>query len=386
MVENRFENEIKKILAHPELNTQQIKTLKEYKEYLESRGVKLSTIRNYLKGLCWLGKTIKKPYKKTTEKDLIKYFASIKDKKGISHANKIIVRVFYKWLEQPEKINWIKIERPNYDSIDPKTVLTATDVKNLADNTNCLRDRVLILIFWDSGARLSEVLNTKIKDYTPNQYGVNLFIPISKTRKRNIQLMESAPDVVAYLNQHPLRKNPDAPFFYKDRPFGEALGFQGVRKMLRLLKNKVKLNKKCNPHWFRHSRLSLEAKDLTDPYLKQFAGWSKTSTMASRYIHLSDDDVTKKRLVSKGLLDANEKEAKDSSLDIKKCFRCGMPNSALNKQCSHCWIPLNRKAYHELLKTEQKVIAKSIETQQPINKEFVKGIIKEMIRDGELQY
>ena len=46
----------------------------------------------------------------------------------------------------------------------PREMLTIEEVKKLAKHTNNLRDRCFILILYESGARIGELLNLKIKD------------------------------------------------------------------------------------------------------------------------------------------------------------------------------------------------------------------------------
>lgn len=389
IIDGNRQKAIESVLKSKALLPEQIKTIKKFIEYNESKGVSINTLRNYARGLSWLCKVIKKPFEQMTKDDLIKYFASIKDKKGISYSNKIIIRVFFKWLipqknpkDFPEIVSWITIPRKSPDSFDDKEILTPTDIKKLADNARCFRDKVFILVLFDSASRVSEVLGTRIKDYTVNEHGVNMFIPSSKTRKRNIQLIESAPDVIAYLNQHPYKENPDAPMFFKDRPRGEALGEKGARAILKKLKKKIGLNKKTNPHWLRHSKLTLEAQDLTDSQLKIYAGWSKSSQMASRYIHLKDSDVTKIRLIKKGILDPDSKEAKDDSLAIKECPRCKEKNTFSDEHCRRCWIPLNRKAYQEMLNAQTEINQQLMEKKLPPTEEVILSIVKSLMEKG----
>lgn len=386
IIESNRQKAIQSIIKSKDLLPEQIATIKKYIEFNESKGVTINTLRNYAKGVYWLGKVIKKPYEKMQKDDLIKYFASIKDKKGITYSSKIILRVFFKWLHDtkdfPEVVSWIKIPRRTYDGFDDKEILTPADIKMLADNAICFRDRVFILILFDSACRCSELLSTRVRDFTINDHGVNMFIPSSKTRKRNIQLIESAPDVVSYLNQHPYKDNPDAPMFTKDRPRGEALGEKGARAILKKIKDRIGLQKKVNPHWLRHSKLTLEAQDLTDSQLKIYAGWSKTSTMTARYIHLKDSDVTKIRLIKKGIVDADSKEAKDDSLATKECPRCKYKNTFSDEYCRRCWIPLNQKAYQDVLQSQAEINAQLMEKKLAPTEDVVLSIVKNLIKKG----
>ena len=386
MHEGTLTTEKNNMLKSKDLLPQQIKTINKYIEYNESLGNKLSTIRNYARDLGWLGKAIKKPYESMNKDDLVKYFASIKDKKGKSRACKISLKTFFKWLGKPELIEWIKVKNALYDTteIDPKEILTPADVKKLADHTLCFRDKVLILVMYDSACRISEILSTRVQDFTINEHGVNMFLPASKTRKRNIQLIESAPEVIQYLNQHPYKDDSNAPFFYKDRPRGEALGEKGARAILTKIKAKICFKKKVNPHWFRHSKLTLEAQDLTDAQLKIYAGWSNASNMTARYIHLKDSDVTKIRLIKKGLIAPDSKDAKDDSLTPKICPRCKEHNSFSDEYCRRCWIPLNQKAYQDVVNAQGLINKELMDQQLPPSEAVILSIVKKLMKQGKI--
>lgn len=336
------------ILNSNDLSPQQKAKLIQFKEYKESEGCRVRTIYGYVKTLLWMARKVKKPFEEYTEQDIRQYLAGKKDKTGVVSITKSTARQFFtKKIGLQEIAKDIKLSSPESPVFDSKEILTPADVKLLVENAISLRDKILILIMYDSAARIDEILNTKIKDYTPNEHGVNMFIKVSKTTKRNIQLIEAAPDVVEYLNKHPLKNNPEAPMFYTEKPFGQPLGYGGIRKILKNTVERAGFKKKYNAHWFRHSKLTLEAQDLTDAQLRIFAGWGKSSKMSGRYTHLSDDDVTKMRLAKRGLIDKDGEEAKDKSLANLKCPRCQTMNSAMNDYCMKCWQPLSKKAFAE---------------------------------------
>jgi site-specific recombinase XerD len=150
----------------------------------------------------------------------------------------------------------------------PKQLLTIDDVKLLADNTKNLRDRALILLLYEAGCHVGELVNIKIKDIEFDTYGVkvNLF---GKTEARKIRVIASAPAISNWLLERPNRNltNYDDSFLIcsiwaKNR--GKELLYEPVNKLLRDAGGRAGITKPLNPYHFCHSRATEFAKKLTE--------------------------------------------------------------------------------------------------------------------------
>lgn len=82
----------------------------------------------------------------------------------------------------------------------------------MIDVTDNLRDKAFISILYESACRIGEILNLKIKDVTIDQYGCVIMVD-GKTGMRRIRLIESSPDLVMWINNHPKKQDRDAPLF-----------------------------------------------------------------------------------------------------------------------------------------------------------------------------
>jgi hypothetical protein len=114
---------------------------------------------------------------------------------------------------------------------------------------------------------------------------------------------------------------------------------------------RAKVQKKINPHSFRHARATYLASRFTEQQLKVFFGWTRSSDMASVYVHLSGKDVDDALLDTYGIkkdLDEN----RISSLKPLICFMCNTQNEATNKFCKLCGAVLDEKLKNELLARE----------------------------------
>jgi len=155
------------------------------------------------------------------------------------------------------------------------------------------------------------------------------------------------PSLIQWMNTHPDGGNPDSPLWinqkaYSGRPFGQS----GLKLLLAVLTKRAGIKKKVHPHLFRHTRLTELAKDLTEPQLRIFAGWDRSSTMPAVYVHLSGKDVDDKLLQLAGKKDIveQEKEKKErETLKPKVCPRCEKINSAEARFCGACSMALDIK-------------------------------------------
>jgi len=64
------------------------------------------------------------------------------------------------------------------------------------------RDRALVHVLYESGARSGELLNMKIGDVEFDQYGAVIRV-CGKTGPRRLRLIESVPDLQLWLSMHP---------------------------------------------------------------------------------------------------------------------------------------------------------------------------------------
>ena len=89
---------------------------------------------------------------------------------------------------------------------------------------------------------------------------------------------------------------------------------------------------------------------MTEAQLRKRHGWSKTSKMPARYVHLNNQDVEDAILKHYGIVKEDEKE----KLKLpKKCELCGMFNQNNSKLCMGCSKPLDIKTAIELEENEK---------------------------------
>ena len=255
-------------------------------------------------------------------------------------------KVFYKWLLGEEKAKELlkNIKKSHKKRELPvEQLLTREDVQKMIGVCERQRDRALLALLWDSGARITEVLNIDVGDLAFDKYGATVIVD-GKTGRRKLRLVSSVPDLHAWLEQHPDGTNPRAPLFVTSRSFTETkprrLAGRTVNTLMLRLGPQAGVYRPCNPHAIRHARLTdLTKQGLSEMELRIVAGWSTSSAMPDTYVHLSGGDVEQKILRNAGLLD-DEEDTGPGAMDPIKCPRCKKMNPPGARFCFACTAAL----------------------------------------------
>ncbi|MBI5065043.1 tyrosine-type recombinase/integrase [Candidatus Woesearchaeota archaeon] len=253
-----------------------------------------------------------------------------------------------------ENINLRKILCVIYVANYEGDLLTESDVKKLVETANYIRDKMLVSILWESGCRIGELVNLRIKDVVFDKHGTILNV-FGKTGARTIRLISSTPYVAQWLQIHQNREDRNSYLLINigNTNKGKRMSYSLVRKNLGLLFKKCGIQKRCNPHSFRHARATFLANHLTEFQMNQYFGWTQGSNMPSTYVHMSGKNTDSALLKIYGL--CSEEDKKESMIKPKKCPRCSNLNSFECSFCSVCGSPLDIKTIMELEEKEKQV-------------------------------
>lgn len=225
--------------------------------------------------------------------------------------------------------------------INKSDLLSRDEIRQILKKMRRPVDKCILMMLLESKARKSELINLKMKDVMFYDSHVMLYIRTSKSAQRSIPMVESVPYMYRYLEDHPKKDDPEAYFLInKYRGVYKQYSPNAFNRMLE--RNTRFLNKNIYPHLLRHTGLTEMAKHLTEFQLKQLAGWTMDSKQASRYVHLSNDDIENKILEIHGIKPPT-KETRVTHVEIMKCPRCNYDNSDLDRFCSRCGSALNIK-------------------------------------------
>lgn len=255
---------------------------------------------------------------------------------------KILFKRFFKWVkgteEYPEEVKWIHGRMKLNETRLPAEgeLLNENDIKRLLDVADHPRDKALISMLWESGCRVGELCSMLISNVEIDKYGLLISVH-GKTGSRKLRLISSTQHLMTWLKMHPLRKDKSSPLWinFGSKNQNEIVSYPRVNNMLKKHFKKAGIDKKSNPHIFRHSRATYLANHLTEFQMNQYFGWKQGSDMPSTYVHLSGKEIEGAILALNGVVD-KEKKKEITQLRPKKCPRCESINSYDSKYCSKC--------------------------------------------------
>lgn len=298
-----------------------------------------------------------RPICKATPEDMENFYLHRKKEKAQATAfgDNQELKTFFKWLLPGKDLFKFKPQRPRSE-LAPEEIPQATDARELLAVCENQRDRALVSVTWDSGARLDEIVSARVGDVKFDQYGAVISVT-GKTGRRNIRLVNSSVELERYLNfYHPMKDDATAPLFVISRKRGTtahtAMAERTVQNLFRKLGDYAGTQKRCNPHAWRHGRATDRSKKMTEPEMRQLFGWSPRSAMPAVYVHLSSRDIDDKVLAVEGV--KMEEEPAPDAMAVIRCPRCGKPNSPDAMFCGVCLVALQDMAIKEIGTMEAK--------------------------------
>ncbi len=347
-----------------------------YQRHLLLKDLSVSRIEKVVYSIYRIALEFNKDFEDATKQDIEQIVEQI-DKRDWADRTKseykVCLRLFFRWLRRtefyPTEVSWIKIREKNNHRL-PEEILTKEEVKRIADAAECPRDRALVLVMYESGCRIGELLSLKIRNIQFDQFGAQLIVN-GKTGMRRVRIIASCPALSSWLEVHALKSNP-ASFVWivlGTRNKYAFIGYQSVASLLRKLAKKAGIRKRVNPPSFRHARATHLASLLTESQMKEYFGWTQASDMASIYVHLSGRDVDDALLKLHGLVKSREKE---ESMKTRTCLRCREVNDPIAEFCKRCGSPMD----------PNKLI--DIREQQVEKNEIVKQVLNELAKDENI--
>ncbi len=353
----------------------------EFDRECEQNGHKVASRYSALVTLhCLCQFASKKPFSQVTKADIIDFLSASKnrkfeDKRYRARANpknverqlanstmnliKLRVKRFFQWLygmekgKYPENVRWIELKTVRGDhELTPEDLPTAEEVKRMIECTENPRDRALISLMAESGARVGEISTTRLNNISWNDNGFILTIRRKRSKSkfgRRIPLCACAEDIKCWVNDyHPFKNDPEAPLFtsFADRRTPKTnLKADGIAAVIRRVAIRAGLEERIHmhPHKFRHLRASQLAElSWNEPMLKQFFGWSKTSKMPATYIHMSQKSMNNRYYQMYGK--AGPEEAEQQTLEEPRtCSKCGIQNPNGYRFCFRCNAVLDKE-------------------------------------------
>jgi integrase len=371
------------------------KLIFDFVDYL-TLTVNISTPRRVklLYALKTISLTLGQDFSEATQKDLEKLVAKIRSDEEysawtVSDFIKILKR-FYKWLIQKQNlqlnVDWMNgtLKEKDMPKLKRSDMITEAEIKRLIESCDSARDKAILALVWDTGARIGEIGGMTIGSVHFEDQGTVVDLS-GKTGKRSVFIIESTPYLNTWISLHPYKNEPNAPLWVnlgqdKDYKY-QPIGYRTYYKMFERAFEKAGVKKSFNPHLFRHSRaLWCVQNNWNQIMANKMFGWGLSSKMYGYYVSLSTEDLKDKMMESYGL----QSKTKDSVEERKprNCPRCEALNKKESKFCYRCGMVLDLKTIVTREDLEKEILSQPLTAKNVSN---VKEAIFQSIKDTLLK-
>ncbi|MFW6196779.1 MAG: tyrosine-type recombinase/integrase [Thermoplasmatota archaeon] len=335
------------------------KLILDFKRDLSLDGMSKAWQQNILSRLKIMAQEADFHFDEATEDDL-KDLIEIIQQRDIAERTlvdyKKVLKRFYKWLnggEHPQKVSWVTTTDKTKNHTLPEDVLTEEDIRKLLENCKTARDKALISLLWETGARIGELIDLKVEDLRDYDHGYQIVID-GKTGSRRLPLISSVPHLRNWLNNHPDPEN-GSPLWAKIRGknAGERVGYRYILKMLKETKKRAGLEKPLNPHHFRHSRATYLASKFKEAQMCEWFGWVQGSDVPGKYVHMSGRDIDDSYERLHGI--QKEEKTEESDMAPIECPRCREMNDPEASFCYQCGQALSTEAAQDIEKEQEEI-------------------------------
>jgi integrase/recombinase XerD len=183
-------------------------------------------------------------------------------------------------------------------------VLSREQIKDLLNACNNIRDKLILMIMYEGGLRVGEVLGLRHEDIVSwdnqikivhRQYNVNESYAKSMIDREvdvSKEVMKLYTDYI--INEYDDEVGSDYVFInFRGMNYGEPLKYHSVLDLFIRLKKKTGIE--VTPHVLRHSHATELIRNGWDAaYIQKRLGHVNVQTTINTYIHLSNDDMKEK--------------------------------------------------------------------------------------------
>jgi len=255
------------------------------------------------------------------------------------------LRKFYQFQtgeDDPEILDFMTttIKQADKPMTSPDELPGPEEVKRLVRTRDKARDKALIFFAWDTGGRISEILNVKWKDVRFVDKGAKVKFRVSKSMKREIPIYECVEHLREWKQESPAPNDNDYVFVNNSNRGGNGqykgkqMSYNAAARVFNKASKEVEPDCKTNPHAFRKGRATfLASKGMNAAQLCEYFGWNDFAT-AKTYIRMAKKDLDNAIKEIQGI--KSKEGEKKVSLRSIKCPNCGATNPGTRDYCQEC--------------------------------------------------
>jgi len=252
------------------------------KTELKIRGFSPLTARNYSFFVEKFLERIGKSPENVDEDDAKLYLSELFDSKSKNTIMLAAASLKFFYIEILGK-EFSKIKMPKKDRKLPE-VLSRREVKNLIENADNNKSRLIVSFLYSTGLRVSELVNLKIEDL--NLDDKTGWVRKGKGSKDRIFTLSGSlcDDIKNYLEE---RDNQYV--FSKSKP----LTTRNIQKIIKMTAARAEINKNVTPHTLRHSFATHLLENGTDVRIIQSMLGHASIATTQIYTHISSEQIKK---------------------------------------------------------------------------------------------
>ena len=223
------------------------KEIEKTKEELKLRAYSPKTIKSYINIIEKFLIEMQKSSFNHTEKDVRKYLLNLMGKNYKRETIRLTIAGIKFYLRNVEKknIDFSSIPLPKRKKKLPK-VVEKNEIKKMIEITKNLKHKLIIMLAYSSGLRVSELTNLKVQDLDT----INNTLMVREGKGSKDRLTIFSENLKEFLLKYLCEKK-ESKYLFPGRK--GRLTVKSVQKIIDNAAKKAKINRKITPHMLRHS-------------------------------------------------------------------------------------------------------------------------------------
>jgi len=284
-------------------------------------------------------------------KDIVRWINREYQNEYTNHDYRTALRVFAKRVTDeegiPASVEWVPSGTSNsHDPVpNPADMLEwEADVKSMIDAARNPRDKALIAVAFDSGARNGELQKLTVGDVNDHEYGLQILVD-GKKGQRSVTLIPSVPYLNRWLSDHPAPDDPDAPLWSKlSKP--EEISYRMFNNAFKNAGKRAGVTKPVTPTNFRKSNATwLARQGMPQAFIEDRQGRARGSKATAHYVARFGGESDSQYAQLHGL---EVEEEDDGPTGPVECPRCGRDTPREEPVCMWCSQALDHGAVEDL--------------------------------------
>lgn len=278
-------------------------TLQAFLQFCRMTASEGRVVSKYQRYLLHFRDIIEKPYGEVTKADAIAFWGLVARSPYSEHTKievRKVVRRFLKWLHRDlDMIEPLKVPSNylvNKQRVNKAALLTEEELLRMLHRAERLRDKVLLVLFFETGARPQEIRELKWGDI--NWQGKEVHLYSRKTANdRDLPLHEAMKHLERWKAEWVFPDPTNADYIFPSTIGArynreKAISISYINRVIKSLARKAGIERNVYPYLLRHTRLThIRKRGVQGIEFNKFAGHAAGSRHEAVYVHLDNEDM-----------------------------------------------------------------------------------------------